>query len=296
MSAHVVMIVSTVTMATIAVVAIIRRRNANAVDRVYLFGRAVDADGIVLGAEGFMLRGTNARGLLLLHGSGDSPQSMRYFGDRLNAAGYTVYAPLLPGHGRSPRAFAAARAEEFLAAARAGLATARAAAPWVGVIGLSMGGALATRVAAEASDVRVLVLLAPYLITPEPVRRAARTAWLWTLFVKYVGGGGEASVHDVGARKASHAYGTFSAGALRALDQTATAGRQALASLSVPTLVINSEQDNRIPQAYAEKIIAEIRAPVESHWVSQCGHVITVDYCKDTVADQVLAFLARHAD
>ena len=40
---------------------------------------------------------------------------------------------------------------------------------------------------------------------------------------------------------------------------------------------------------------AAIRAPVERKWVDGCGHVITVDYCRDAVADLTLDFLARHA-
>jgi hypothetical protein len=30
--------------------------------------------------------------------------------------------------------------------------------------------------------------------------------------------------------------------------------------------------------------------------VDGCGHVITVDYCRDAVADFTLDFLARHSD
>jgi carboxylesterase len=63
----------------------------------------------------------------------------------------------------------------------------------------------------------------------------------------------------------------------------------------VPTLVIHSRADNRIPDALATATTAALRAPTERHWVTGCGHVITVDYCKDTVAELVLAFLARHA-
>jgi len=61
------------------------------------------------------------------------------------------------------------------------------------------------------------------------------------------------------------------------------------------TLVINSTQDNRIPRELAERVLGMITAPVEQHWLEGCGHVITVDYCKDEVARLVVAFLARHA-
>ena len=89
--------------------------------------------------------------------------------------------------------------------------------------------------------------------------------------------------------------GAESADALRALMATAAAGRAALSRVTAPTLVINSREDNRIPPVLAERVLDELRAaPVERHWVDGCGHVITVDYCRETVADLTLAFLARH--
>lgn len=284
--------------AAVAAVAVVgnRRHLAHTVERDYAEGHPAGADGVVRGAEGFSLGGTNGRGVLLLHGSGDSPQSLRYLAARLQAHGYTVHAPLLPGHGRSPRAFATADAGEYFEAARNALNALSASFHWTAIIGLSMGGALAAKLAAATTDVRALVLLAPYVITPNQVRTGVRWSWLWKAFVPYVQGGGAMSVHDAVARGASHAYGTFSAGSLKALTATAKAGHDALSKLVVPTLVINSAQDNRIPRSFAERAVLEITAPVESRWVTGCGHVITVDYCKDAVVDLVVDFLARHAD
>jgi carboxylesterase len=252
--------------------------------------------GIVAGAESFALPGTNGRALLLLHGSGDTPQTLRYLAERLNRAGYAVHAPLLSGHGRSPRAFAQVSADAYMADARAAFGELRRGSAWVGVVGLSMGGALASQLAAEFTDVRVLVLLAPYLLPPRSVAWAARTSFGWGLVQPYVGGRGDGSVHDPAAREASFAYGVFPPAALRALVRTAAAGREALARVTAPTLLINSREDNRIPAAVATASTQGLRAPTERHWVAGCGHVITVDYCKDTVAELVLSFLARHAD
>jgi carboxylesterase len=278
-----------------AVGALTRRRVTQTIEREYTSRFPLDANGIAQGADGFALKGTNGRRLLLLHGSGDSPQSLRYLAGRLNAAGYDVHAPLLPGHGRTPHAFATATAADYHAAARSELEALGASHHWVGVIGLSMGGALAARIAAESSNVRVLVLLAPYMIPPRDVRVARGTSWLWSPAAPYVRGRGEESVHDPVARNASRAYGSFSAGALDALVATADAGRRVLPALTMPVLVLNSEQDNRIPRELAQDVLNAIKAPVEQHWLKGCGHVITVDYCKDTVAELVLGFLARHA-
>jgi esterase/lipase len=157
-----------------------------------------------------------------------------------------------------------------------------------------MGGAIAVQLAAAASDIRVLVLLAPYLTPPAHVQWVARLSPLWGLVQPQLAGRGERSVHDPAARDTSHAYGTFPPRALRALMATAAAGRAALRDVTVPTLVVNSRDDNRIPSALAERATGALRAPVERKWVEGCGHVITVDYCRDTVADLTLDFLARH--
>lgn len=272
-----------------------RALSARRVERDYAARNVRGRDGVVAGAESFTLPGTNGRALLLLHGSGDSPQTLRYLGERLNAAGYTVHAPLLPGHGRSPREFARVSAAAYTHAARAALDTLRGRHGWLGVVGLSMGGALAAQLAAESGDVRVLVLLAPYLEGTAQVRWARRTARVWGLVQPYVDARGELSVHDPVARAASYAYGIVAPNALRALLDTAARGRAALPDVDVPTLVIHSRADNRIPDAIATAATAALRAPTERHWVAGCGHVITVDYCKDAVADLVLAFLARQA-
>lgn len=265
------------------------------VERAYREAHPANADGVVIGAEPFTLRGSSDRALLLLHGSGDTPQTLRFLAEQLNAAGYTVHVPLLPGHGRSPRAFTRVSAASYRSAARQALAMLRLRSPWIGVVGLSMGGAIAAQLAAESPDVRALVLLAPYLTPPASVRWAARLAPAWGLVQPQLAGRGERSVHDPAARGASHAYGTFPPRALHALVETAAAGRAALPRVTVPTLVVNSTEDNRIPRALAEAAAATLQAPVERHWVEGCGHVITVDYCKETVARLVVDFLARHA-
>jgi carboxylesterase len=278
-------------------VGVLRLRSARRAERAYAARRPAAPDGVVPGAEGFTLEGTAGRGLLLLHGCGDTPQTLRYLADRLHTAGFTIHAPLLPGHGRGLRDFATATADDYLRAARLELDRLREGSRWVGVIGLSMGGAIAAQLAAESNDVRVLAMLAPYLTPPPRVAFVGRTASLWSMAVPYFGGrGGDASVHDPVARAASFAYGIFPPHAVRALCATAAAGRRALPSINVPTLVVNSREDNRIPLTLQEAATASLAGPTERHWVTGCGHVITVDYCRDAVAGLVLDFLARHAD
>jgi carboxylesterase len=270
---------------------------ARRAERAYAARRPAGSDGIVPGAEGFTLTGTNGRALLLLHGSGDTPQTLRHLAKRLHDAGFTVRAPLLPGHGRGLRDFSMVSAEAYRRAAEEELDQLRSTSTWVGIVGLSMGGAIGARLAATHRDVRVLVLLAPYLMPRRSVTVVGRASTLWSLAVPYLGGrGGVSSIHDPVARGESFAYGVFPPRAVRALVDTAAAARRALPAITAPTLVVNSRDDNRIPSALAETATATLRAPTERHWVTGCGHVITVDYCRDAVAALVLDFIARHAD
>ena len=157
-----------------------------------------------------------------------------------------------------------------------------------------MGGAIASRLCVEEADIRALVLLAPYLVPPPAVRRIAATRTVWGFFAPYLKGRGEESVFDAAASMQSRAYGTFSPGALKALVQTAARGLEAVGRLTLPVAVINSERDNRIPRECAEQALRAFRIQPEVHWVSGCGHVITIDYCKEAVANITRQFLDRH--
>lgn len=263
--------------------------------RDYTARRALTPDGLVAGAEGFALAGNNGRAVLLLHGSGDSPQSLRYLAERVHEAGYTVLVPLLPGHGRAPRDFARVSASAYSDAAQDALNRLLAVGGKVTVGGLSMGGALAARLAAENDRVDALILLAPYLLVPFSIRAVAATSRLWGVALPFVAGRGERSVHDPDAARRGLAYGMFSPASLRAMVATARAGHASLSRVRVPTLVVNSADDNRIPLALAERASAPLGACAERHWVEGCGHVITADYCKDRVVELVLAFLRRTA-
>src|SRR5688500_7618916 len=55
-------------------------------------------DGVVRGAGALTLGGDPGRAVLVLHGFGDTPQSVAELAHALHADGWTVRVPLLPGH------------------------------------------------------------------------------------------------------------------------------------------------------------------------------------------------------
>jgi carboxylesterase len=100
---------------------------------------------------------------LLIHGFLGSPRELRPLARELADAGVTARGVLLPGFGADIARLNTVRAEEWLAAARAAWNETREGASRTTLIGFSMGGAVALRLAAEiglAPD--QLILLAPH--------------------------------------------------------------------------------------------------------------------------------------
>jgi len=103
-------------------------------------------------------------GVLLLHGFGGTPQDFGELPYTLEHDGFRVWAPLLPGHGTTPRDLKPLTVDDFVAATEKAYARLRTECDKVAVVGFSMGGALATRLVRDTTQPRpdALVLASPY--------------------------------------------------------------------------------------------------------------------------------------
>jgi carboxylesterase len=275
--------------------AAVRRRIAARTEHAVGARLPVGPDGVIAGAEGFALTRDGAPAVLLLHGGGDTPQTLRQLANHLHASGYAVDVPLLPGHGRTIREFARVTPHEWTDTARARYRLLRERHEWVAIVGLSMGGALAVQLAADNVDLPALGLLAPYLAMPSSAGRAAWCAPFWGLVVPYVRSSSGRSVHDSSEAAKSLAYGVFSARALHALWTTVRWAWNALPRVHAPTLIVQSREDNRISVPDAERAFARLGAPEKRMvWMEGAGHVITVDYGRERVFALVAEWLDAH--
>ncbi|GAA1523826.1 alpha/beta fold hydrolase [Nocardioides humi] len=98
------------------------------------------------------LTGGRRVGVLLSHGFTGSPASIRPWGEHLGALGYGVAVPLLPGHATTWQDLNTRRWADWYAALARAFDALRAEHDAVVVGGLSMGGALALRLAADRPD------------------------------------------------------------------------------------------------------------------------------------------------
>lgn len=120
--------------------------------------KSVASDGLTYYREG-----TNGAAVMLVHGVTGSPIEMKYVAKALNRAGYTVYAPLLAGHGRDLAALRRTRWEDWYdgIASAAYLLSRRVDRMFVA--GMCMGGLLGLRLANEDRNVCGLAIYSPLL-------------------------------------------------------------------------------------------------------------------------------------
>lgn len=281
-------------LAVLAAVAFGRAAYPKLLERRQLKRRPLSPSGIIVGADAIRLFRENAPGVLLLHGGGDTPQVLERLAAHLYDRGFSVSVPLLTGHGRALSALAQATADDWHSDAQREFSAMRESHEWVGVVGLSMGGALAVKLAADRSDVQALVLLAPYLDMPTLVRRMAETSSWWGWLLPYFSSRGAESIHDAQAASRGLGHGIMTPEMLHALQQTVAAGVQALPHVKVPTLVIQSREDNRITPESAERAYRLLGSPQKRFvWTKGAGHVITVDYGHQRVFELTADWLER---
>jgi carboxylesterase len=254
-----------------------------------------DAAEIRPGAETIDLQEAGSHGVLLLHGFGDTPQTLALLARRLRKTGYSVLAPLLPGHGRSMESFGRSRATDWIAAAKNAYLDMRARHDTVFVTGLSMGGALSVLLAAEQKEIPALILIAPYLSMPRLLRIAAATHWLWGGLAGEINARSPRSIHDPIEREKNIAYGSITGRELHELAAVVRRARKALANVRAPTLIIQSREDPRCPPEVAKFAINALgSAQKKLVWTEGAGHIITVDYGRERVFSEVERWLAAH--
>lgn len=259
----------------------------------------VGADGIVPGAGSFTLDGSVTHAVLLVHGFGDTTQSLQQLAEHLCAVhGWSVRVMRLPGHGGTLADFDATSASAWRTAVHQEYGALRRRFDVVGMVGLSMGGALTTIEAAQHPDLPALVLLAPYLTPSAGAERLSPIAGLINLLTPYLAGGDRTrSIFDPVARARTLGAGAAPTARIRDLVAVAHDACDTASAVRAPVRLVHSTTDYRIPSVFAERHAALFTgaASCELVWVTGGGHVITVDYCRDEVFALTADWLARHA-
>jgi carboxylesterase len=227
---------------------------------------------------------------LALHGFTGSTHSLGGVPAALARAGLAVGAPMLAGHGTVVDDLDDKRWPDWLVTAERAYDELAAAHDRVVVFGLSMGGALACRLACER-PVAGLALLNPLIDPPAESFRQALRGVIDAGFPRAPGIAGD--IADPEAEEVG--YPELPLAALLSVCEGLDELLPRLGSVTCPVLVMTSREDHVVPTVSSDIVAARVGGPVERVWLERSYHVATLDHDRHEVERLTVAFALRVA-
>lgn len=230
-------------------------------------------------------------GALLCHGFTGTPQSLRPWAEHLAAAGLSVALPRLPGHGTEVAEANLTHWEDWYAEVDRHLTLLRERCDDVFVMGLSMGGTLALRLAEQrGDDIAGLVLVNPSLLT----RRPDRFLLPVLRWVAPTWAGIASDIKKEGAVEL--AYDRIPVKAAFQLSRLWLTTRTDLDRVTQPILVFRSSEDHVVEPDSCELLRAKVTSTdVREVVLEDSYHVATLDNDAQTIFEGSLDFVRRLA-
>ena len=243
--------------------------------------------GILPGAEPLSAEG-GPHGLLVLHGFTGNPSSMRGVAEAGAEAGFAVELPRLPGHGTTVEDMVGTGWDDWTAEVERAYAALAARTEQIVVCGLSMGGALTAWVGAQHPEVAGLVFInAAVKPVPEMVEPLQAMADAGEELMDGVG-------NDVADPEVTEsAYAKVPIRALLTMLRAAEDIDAGLPSITAPAQIMASPQDHVVDPSNSDHLAAKLGGPVERITLERSYHVATIDFDRDLIEREVVAFARR---
>lgn len=230
-------------------------------------------------------------GVVLCHGFTGSPFSLRPFADQLVDAGCRVSLPLLPGHGTSWQQLNRTTWHDWFAVADGAFRALRRECDEVFVVGMSMGGALALRLAqVHGADVRGIVLVNPFVATSD--KRFLLLPLLSRVIPSLDGVTDDIAKPGV----TEHGYDRLPLRALVSLTELWATVRADLARVNQPILMFKSVTDHVVDATSARLVHHSVAsAEVTERPLVRSFHVATLDYDAEDIFVETIDFIRGHS-
>ena len=242
------------------------------------------------GAEAFNYEGHGPNagvGVLLSHGFTGSPVSLAAWARHLAGLGYAVSLPLLPGHGTSWQELARTPWQRWYEGYEDAYASLRSRTGSVVAAGLSMGGALALRLAAHQT-VAGVVVVNPGLTFADPRARYSGLLKYVLKSVPAIGNDIRLEGQDEGA------YPRTPVGAVQQLGRLFRDTAAALPEVTAPVLAFRSRVDAVVPESSMDLLRSRlVNAELEVVPLENSYHVATMDHDAPLIFDRSHEFIRR---
>ena len=240
------------------------------------------------GAEPWAQDG-GSTGVLLIHGFTGSPKSMTPWGKELANEGWTVRVPRLPGHGTTWQEMNRTTWQDWYAEVDRAFSELQSRCSTVFIMGLSMGGCLALRLAENHGEaVAGLVLVNPSVLTERKDR-------FLLPIVRHLVPSFPGVANDIAKPGVDEGgYTRLPLNAAHSLSDLWSVTRADIAKVTQPLLVLRSAVDHVVEPASPAFVLTHVgSSDVTEVILPDSYHVATLDYDAPMIVADSIAFVRR---
>jgi carboxylesterase len=241
--------------------------------------------------KSFYFKGNNRKAILLLHGWSATPYEVRRLGKYLNEAGYTVYGPLLSGHGTSPSDLENVKYKDWIRDTNNFIKKLTGGYEKVFIGGTSMGATLALCAAKENKDIAGLILLAtPYKVRYENIGELFLR--FLKIFKKYKK---KFYPPTFGSRRTITrliSYQEYPIDNVLELSKLIKESRENLSQITQPCLIMQSSTDHIVTRKSMNNIYRQIGSNIKKKkYIKRSYHTFISDIKNEHIFEDILKFV-----
>ena len=232
--------------------------------------------------------GSKDIGILLIHGFTSTTSSMMYLAQQFTEAGFHVELPSLPGHGTTWQNLNKTSYKDWIAELQKSLQTLQSRASKIYVCGLSLGGALALRMAQLNSEISGIILI-------NNACKFTHPKFWFVPIIRFLIPSTPAIASDIKNPKEKEiAYDRTPTNGVYQMLRLLKIIRKNLPQTKQPVLIFKSKEDHVIPRISALFTFDKIgSSQKELIWLENSYHVATMDFDKELIAKKSVEFILR---
>lgn len=244
-----------------------------------------------LSNKSFYFKGANRKAILLLHGWSATPYEVRRLGKYLNEAGYTVYGPMLSGHGTTPTDLENVKYEDWIKNTNNFINKLKDGYDKIYIGGTSMGATLALHVAKERRDIDGLVLMAtPYEVRYEKIGTA--TLKFLRIFKKYRKKFYPPTFGSRSTITRLISYQEYPIDSVLELAKLIKKTREDLSKITQPCFIMQSSTDHIVTRSSMNNIYKEISSKKKKkRYIRKAYHTFISDIKNEHIFKDILNFI-----
>ena len=227
-------------------------------------------------------------GVLLIHGFTSTTSSIMFLAQQFSEAGFHVELPSLPGHGTTWQNLNKTSYQDWIAELQNSLQILQFRSSKIYVCGLSLGGALALRIAQLNSKISGIILI-------NNACKFTHPKFWFVPIIRFFIPSTPAIASDIkDPEEKEIAYLRTPTKAVHQMLCLMKTVRKNLSQTKQPVLIFKSKEDHVVPRVSALYTFKKIGSyQKELIWLENSYHVATMDYDKELIAEKSIEFILQ---